>query len=312
MKTLYSSTDSAYALLEIPYRDWLGIQESPIFHFTPDQDDSHWLSLQQSPSLFRYSGAVSLVKVGGELYKFDGKIRKELWQSGKLQPPETLMAQVFDMPEYEFSRLNSQAQAKQIQTLSPNEVIQGIYQELGLIFSSERIKGGFISEAINIALRGRPRNLQDKRMSHEREDIDLNKAIKLFSTELAFLDSINPKPDLFVTGVLAGALIMLGTHRDLQEFFTRLNNRQGEHQNNLEDPVAGLIRTIERHRIDDQAMPSLLSVELCRKTIQCITLWEEGPGSPLFWRRKLVSGIDHLPYIREMRRAKHIEGERDL
>jgi len=107
-------------------------------------------------------------------------------------------------------------------------------------------------------------------------------------------------------------LIMLGTHRDLQEFFTRVNNRQGEHKNNLEDPVAGLIRTIERHRIDDRSMPAMLSIELCRKTIQAVTLWEEGAASPLYWRRKLVSGIDHLPYIREMKRAKHIDGDRDL
>lgn len=150
--------------------------------------------------------------------------------------------------------------------------------------------------------------MQDKRLSHEREDIDLKKAIKLFRDELTFIDSLNPKPDIFVTGVLAGALIMLGTHRDFREFFTRVNNRQGEHQNNLEDPVAGLVRTIERHRIDDRAMPAMLSIELCRKTIQCITLWEEGHDSPLYWRRKLVSGIDHMPCIREMKRAKHIDG----
>jgi len=252
------------------------------------------------------------MNVGDELYKFDGKTRKALWQSGKLQPPETLIAQVFTLTEADFSTLNAEAKNNLLQHLPPNEVIQGIYQELGLNFTSERIKSGFISEAINIALRGRPRALQDKRLSHEREDVDFKKAIKLFSSELTFIDSLNPKPDIFVTGVLAGALIMLGTHRDLQEFFTRVNNRQGEHKNNLEDPVAGLVRTIERHRIDDRSMPAMLSIELCRKTIQAVTLWEEGAESPLYWRRKLVSGIDHMPYIREMKRAKHIEGERDL
>jgi hypothetical protein len=312
MKTLYSSPDSPYSLLEIPYLDWLGIKEALVFDLNPDQDDSHWLFLQQSPSLSQCSRLVSLVKVGDDLYKFDGKIRKALWQSGKLQPPETLMAQVFTLTEAEFAALNAEAQAKQIQTLSPNEVIQGIYEELGLNFSSERIKGGFINEAINVALRGRPRALQDKRLSHEREDIDLNKAIRLFSDELTFIDSLSPKPDIFVTGVLAGALIMLGTHRDLREFFTKVNNRQGEHQNNLEDPVAGLVRNIEHHRMDDRAMSSHLSIELCRKTIQAVTLWEEGSGSPLYWRKKLVSGLDHMPYIREMKRSKHIDGERDL
>ena len=312
MKTLYSSTESAYALLEIPYPDWLSIKEAPVFDLNPDQDDSHWVLLQQSPSLSRYLGLVSLMMVGGELYKFDGKTRKALWQTGKLQPPRVLMAQVFDISEYEFSALNAEVQVKRINTLPTNELIQVVYQELGLNFNSERIKSGFINDAINIALRGRPRALQDKRLSHEREDVDLKKAIKLFSSELTFIDSINPKPDIFVTGVLAGALIMLGTHRDLQEFFTRVNNRQGEHKNNLEDPVAGLVRTIERHRIDDRSMPAMLSIELCRKTIQAVTIWEEGVQSPLYWRRKLVSGIDHMPYIREMKRAKHIDREKDL
>ena len=312
MKTLYSSAAATYSLLEIPYQEWLAIQEPPVFDLDADHDDSHWQLLQQSPSLSRYLRLVSLLKVGGELYKFDGKARKALWQSGKLPPPETIMAQAFDIPEAEFLALNTNAQAKQSQTLPVNEVIQGVYQEQGLNFTSERIKSGFIYDALHIALRGKPRNLQDKRYSLEKEEIDIRKAIKLFCQELALIDSLNPKPDLFVTGVLAGALIMLGTHRDLQEFFTRVNNRQGEHKDGLEDPVAGLVRTIERHRIDDNAMPSHLSVDLCRKTIQCVTLWEQGHDSPLYWRRKLVSGIDHMPYIREMKRAKHVDGERDL
>jgi hypothetical protein len=312
MKTLYSSVESAYSLLEIPYLDWLGIQESPLFLFIPDQYDSHWHYLQQSPSLNPYSGLVSLVKVGEALFKFDGNIRKELWQSGKLQPPETLMAQVFEVTEAEFSALNAEAHNKRIQSLPEHELIKEIYRELGMNFTSDRIKCGFISETINLALRGRPRPFQDKRLSQEREDIDLKKAIKLFSDELTLIDSLNPKPDIFFTGVLAGALIMLGTHRDLTEFFTRVNNRQGEHKDGLEDPVAGLVRNIDRHRMDDRGTSSYLSIDLCKKTIQAVTLWEEGAGSPLYWRRKLVSGFDHMPYIREMKRAKHIDGERDL
>jgi hypothetical protein len=311
MKTIYAA-DTIFALLEIPYQEWLAIPEPPVFGLDADQDDSHWQLLQQSPSLSQYVRLVTLFRVEGELYKFDGRTRKELWQSGKLLPPETLIAQVFDIHKAEFSKLNAEAQAKQNQTLPINEAIQGIYQELGLSFTSERIKSGFIYDAIHISLRGKPRNLQDKRYSLEKEDIDLRKAVKLFSNELTLIDSLNPKPDLFVTGVLAAVIIMLGTHRDLHEFLHRFNTGQVEYQDGLEDPVAGLIRVIQRHRIDDNAMPSHLSIDLCRKTIQSITLWEEGRDSPLYWRRKLVSGIDHLPYIRELKRAKHVEGERDL
>jgi hypothetical protein len=312
MKTLYYSPDTDYSLVEIPYSEWVEVKEPAFFNQIADHDDNHWLFLQQTTCLSPYSNLISLMKVGDELYKFDGKTRKALWQSRRLQLPEILKAQVFVVSAANFAALNEEAQANRLQTLPINEVIQEIYQELGLEFTSERIKSGFIYEALNIALRGRPRSLQDKRLSHEREDIDLKKAIKLFSNELMFIDSLNPKPDIFVTGVLAGALIMLGTHRDLKEYFTLVNNRQGERKPGVEDPVAGLVRTIERHRIDDRAMPSLLSIELCRKTIQSVTLWEEGYESPLYWRRKLVTGIDHMPYIREMKRAKHIDGQRDL
>ena len=119
MRTLYSSVDSTYSLLAVSYLDWLSIQESPAFGLVPDQDDSHWLLIQQSPSLAQYSGLVTLVKVGGELYKFDGKVRKELWQSGKLQPPDTLMAQVFDLPEDEFSELNAQRKLSRFKPYPP-------------------------------------------------------------------------------------------------------------------------------------------------------------------------------------------------
>ena len=41
-------------------------------------------------------------------------------------------------------------------------------------------------------------------------------------------------------------------------------------------------------------MLSLLSIDLCRKTIQAVTLWKEGAGSLLYWRMKLVSELEHI------------------
>ena len=300
------------SLYELGFEEWLSLPEPPFFDQIGDQEEGHWLLLQQTSGLRQALDMVSLLELDGVRYKLDGKVRKTLWQSGKLTVPESLMAQVYEISPEDFSALNHAKSIKNAQSLAPNEAIQVIYKELGLEFSSDRIKSGFIYDAINIALRGKPRNLQDKRYSLEREEIDMRKAIKLFSHELALIDSLNPKPDLYVTGVLAAVLIMLGTHRDLREFLHRFNTGQVEYQDGLEDPVAGLIRVIQRHRIDDNAMPSHMSIDLCRKAIQSITLWEEGRDSPLYWRRKLVSGIDHLPYVRALKRAKHIDDQRDL
>ncbi len=312
MDLLNYFTQKNLSLYDLSYNEWLALPEPPFFDQIGDQEEGHWLLLQQTSGLRNAIDVVTLVELDGVRYKLDGKFRKALWQSGKLPTPENLMAQVFEISQEDFSALSHVKSFINAQSLAPNEAIQAIYKELGLKFTSDRIKSGFIYDAINIALRGKPRNLQDKRYSLEKEEIDMRKAIKLFSHELAFIDSLNPKPDLFVTGVLAAALIMLGTHRDLHEFLHRFNTGQVEHQDGLEDPVAGLIRVIQRHRIDDNAMPSHLSIDLCRKTIQSITLWEEGRDSSLYWRRKLVSGIDHLPYIRALKRAKHIDDQRDL
>jgi hypothetical protein len=300
------------SLFDLNYDEWLPLPELPFFNLMSDQEEEYWVLLQQTPGLSSSLTLVSLVELDGIKYKLDGKIRKKLWQSGKLPIPENMIAQVFEINQEDLSVLSHANSIKRAQSLAPNEAIQSIYQELGLEFRSERIKSGFIYDAINIALRGRPRNLQDKRQSSEKEEIDMRKAIKLFSKELTLLDSLNPKPELFVTGVLAAALIMLGTHRDLHEFFKRVNSGQVEYKDGLEDPVAGLIRLVQRHRVDDQAMPANLAIDLCRKTIQSITLWEEGRDSPLYWRRKLVSGVDHLPYVRALKRAKHIDDQRDL
>lgn len=299
-------------LYEVGIDEWLNLPEPPFFDSMADQDEGFWLMLKEITGLKSAIDSVTLVELDRVTYKLDGRIRKGLWQSGKLTPPETLLAQVYEISQDDFALLNQAANSKRAQALAPNDAVKGIYQELGLEFSSERIKSGFIYDAINIALRGKPRSLQDKRHSSEKEEVDMRKAIKLFEQELMLLDSLNPKPDIFVTGVLAACLIMLGTHHDLKEFLQRVNSGKAEYQEGLEDPVAGLIRVIQRHRVDDQAMPAHLAIDLCRKTIQSITLWEEGRDSPLYWRRKLVSGVDHLPYVRALRRAKHIDDQRDL
>lgn len=297
---------------ELSYAEWLALPEPPFFNQIGDQDEGHWLFLAQTSGLKSVIALMTVINLAGERYKLDGQVRKSLWQTGKLPTPDRLLVQELEISQNDFNALNRAKSIKSTMAQAPNEVIQAIYQELDLEFHSDRIKTGFIYDALNIALRGKPRSLQDKRYSLEKEEIDMRKAIHLFSQELALLDRLNPKPDLFVTGVLAASLIMLGTHRDLGEFLRRFNTGQVEYKDGLEDPVAGLIRVIQRHRVDDNAMVSHLSIDLCRKTIQSMTLWEEGKDSPLYWRRKLVSGIDHMPYIRELKRAKHIDDQRDL
>jgi hypothetical protein len=315
MQIVYSSSELNYALVEISFQEWLDTKASEFFNFFQNDEENAWLFLENAPCLSPLTSLLTLAKVDGELYKLNGKPRMIAWTSGKLSAPGTLIAQVIELTAANFFALEQEIKAKHNASVPTNEWVKAIYKELGLSFNSKRLKEGLISEAVTIAFRGRPRELQDKRFIKERVELNLKKAIGLLSEELLFIDSLNPKPEIFMTGVLAAALIMLGgTSQDteIREFLMRLNNQQGEIKDGLEDPVAGLLRVLEGYRMSDRNANSHMTIGLCKIVIQSMTLWEEGADSPKFWRKKLVTGIDHMPYIHKLKHQKEVYVDRDM
>lgn len=312
MNLLHTDTAAGYALIRLSFNEWLSIKEPILFSLADAQTENAVLSLKHANSLSAYSMMVVTVKVGDTLYKLTGKQRKEEWLSGNTPPPEYLVAQVIDLSERDFLALNAEAQNRRTENVPPNEAVKLTYADLGLEFTSDRLKGGFILEALNIALRGRPRALQDKRFVWEKEEINTQKAIELFSEELRVIDSLKPKSEIFVSGVLGGALLMLGIDKGVKDFLSRLNDCRGETRDGLEDPVSGLLRAIDVHRISDPAIPAHTAADICRKTIQAIVLWKEGADSPKYWRKKLLSGVDPRPFIRELKSLKQINERKDL
>ena len=268
--------------------------------------------LEHADCLSDYSSQVTLLRVDEKLFKLDGKQRKIVWESGKIKPPEHLIAQVFYMTASDFDAVNTDARNKRLEMLPPHEVVKIFYQELGLNFSSERLRQGFITEALNIALRGRQRAFQDRRLDREKEEIDIKKAIQVFTQELVMLDEMNASANIFVTGVLSGTLIMLGLNKPIEEFLLRLNNNQGSEQDSLRDPVALLLSAIAIFKKSPKNNIPRISIELCKKTIQAIESWLEGPESEKYWRKRELTGIDQMPYVHELRQLKNISEHTDL
>ncbi|MBK8815382.1 MAG: hypothetical protein IPN42_07710 [Methylococcaceae bacterium] len=315
MRLVYSSGELSYALVEISVQEWLDTKDSEFFNFFHNDEENTWLFLENTPCLSPLLSMLALAKVDGELYKLNGKPRLIAWTSDKLRAPDVLIAQIIDIKAANFFALENEIKAKRKASLPANEWVKEMYKELGLSFNSNRLKEGLISEAITIAFRGRPRELQDKRFIKERVELNLKKAIGLFSEELLFIDSLNPKPEIFMTGVLAAALIMLGgtsQPTEIREFLLRLNNKQGEIKEGLEDPVAGLLRVLEGYRMSDRNAQSHMTIGLCKIALQSMTLWQEGADSPKFWRKKLVTGIDHMPYIRKLKHQKDVYADMDM
>ncbi|MBD9357410.1 hypothetical protein [Methylomonas albis] len=312
MNLLHTDTAAGFTLISLSFQEWLAIEEPILFSFADARTENTVLTLKHASSLSAYSMLVVVVKVGDTLYKLTGKQRKEDWLSGNTPPPDYLIAQVIDLSEQDFSALNTEVQNRRMKRVAPNETVKLIYAGLGLEFTSDRLKDGFILEALNIALRGKPRSLQDKRFVWEKEEINAQKAIHLFSEELRLIDNLKPKSEIFVSGVLGGALLMLGINKDVKDFLSRLNDGRGETRNGLEDPVSGLLRAIDLHRISDPAIPAHTAADIYRKTIQAIVLWKEGADSAKYWRKKLLSGADPRPYIRELKSLKQVDECKDL
>lgn len=312
MEMVYPINDLGCSVLRLPFADWLAISEPDFFDIDEEHGGSGGLFVQHIPSLYAYSLTVVLVNVSDTLYKLNGSRRKDAWLNGTLSKPDHLTALVFDMTETDFLTLSTEAKAKRMEALPAHELVKAAYAELGLVFISDRLRNGFINEAIHIALRGRQRSLQDKRSIREREDINMKKAIELFKEELKLIDSVNPKADIFTTGVLAGALIMLALNKPITEFLIRLNESRGEEKDGLIDPVESLLKAIHRHRISQRTMQPRMAIDLCKKTVHAISLWLEGDQSAKYWRMRDLTGHELTPLIKELKQLKMINVERDL
>lgn len=294
------------------FNDWLSlphklgdVKENAIRYAL--KTEKKWLSLARNKTLSHYIASVDVALINGHYYKITGLIRKGLWEKELLPKPATLLVCVYSLEQSAYDELISTLYPISLKNRSQENVL-ACYKRLGLTFSSNRLKHGYITEAINIALRGEPRALQDKRSL--RNEINIDKAIEVFKDELTLIDTINPDHKLFSTGILAAALLMLSIEPQTIEFFTRLNQLQGETKNEKNDPVESLLRIIESMK-KKAVSEGKFQVELCAKTMRAIQAWNAGADNDKYWLKRLTSA-DFLPDIRKMKSIKDIHGIKDL
>ncbi len=299
--------------ITLPFEQWLKIEEPLFFSQADAAIPKHWEIIDTLAPLSPFLRSVALIRIDGDrLCKLNGRQRLQLWKSGAIQKPETVTADIYDVSQAEFDKLRQRLYDERLELLPPHELVIATYKELGLNFSSERLNQGFITEALNIALRGKPRAQQDKRSVREKQEIDIKKAIDSLKEELTALDSLNLKPELFVTGVLAAALIMVANDPNTLEFFRRLNTLEGKvSADGSFDPVEALLTVIDSYK-NKRIPQARMQVELCGKTVKAVMLWNHGSDSPKYWTKNTLRAADYQPFIRELKRIKAIHEARDL
>jgi hypothetical protein len=269
--------------------------------------EKKWLSLAKNEKLQNYIVSVDVALINGNYFKITGLIRNGLWKKGLLAKPDSLTLCIYSLDQSAYDELISTLYPISLKNRSQKQVL-ACYKRLGITFDSNRLKHGYITEAINIALRGEPRALQDKRSL--RNEINIDSAIEAFKEELILIDKINPDVSLFSTGILAAALLMLCIDPQTIDFFTRLNSLQGETKNERNDPVESLLRIIESMK-KKATSEGKFQVELCAKTIRAIQAWTAGAENDRYWLKRLNS-VDFLPNIRKMKSIKGIHGNMGL
>jgi len=294
------------------FNDWLALpdslgdcKENAIKYAA--KTEKKWLGLAKNPVLNSFIASVDVALINGNYYKITGLIRKGLWDKGLLAKPDTLTVCVYSLDQTAYDELIRFLYPISLKNKSQEDVLS-CYQRLGLEFSSNRLKHGYITEALNIALRGEPRALQDKRTV--KNEINIDRAIDVFKDELILIDTINPDHKLFSTGILAAALLSLSTNPHSIEFFIRLNKLQGETKNERNDPVESLLRIIESMK-KKSVSEGKFQIELCAKTIRAVQAWNAGADNDKYWLNRLNSA-DFLQDIRKMKSIKDIHGIRDL
>ncbi len=302
--------DNDIVTLHLSVEDWINTKDHP------RQRDSirhskaiHWREAKAADGILKtHLSHVIAGILDGELYKVDGHTRAYLWGQGELEQPEKIIVTAYRVKNRD--ELNALYGVIDLSTAAerPSDKVCGAYRECGLDIQSPRLSGGNISEALHLAVRGVPKS----RRSKKKLTFDIYAAVKVFKSELKKLDTMNPDPKLFPSGIVAAALIMLALHPKSVKFFQLLNNKQGEKKQGRMDPVEATLDLINEMRFSRKLHHGIGHLELCARCVRAVFNWLEGPESSRYWLKNKVYAYDMIALTEELRKKKKITEETRL
>lgn len=308
----------------------------PAFHVLADSGPivtaslsvESWIALPDHPhhrNTVRHAGAVHLAlakRATGALasllahvvaarwddthYKVDGHTRAYLWERGELPRPDRLHVTVYRVASRaELDALYEAFDASTAIKTGYDQVLAG-FRDCGLRLRSKRLRQGFLNDALNIALRGATRELQDPAAP----ELDVYRAVAAFEPELRLLDGIDPQPSPFYSGVVAAALIGLALFepKRVLGFFDRLNRKAGNRKNGRSDPVDAVLIAIERMGLEKTAARTALQGELCARALRGLLTWLDGPKKSRhqYWLQNAIQAVNVVPLLADLKARKGI------
>lgn len=245
----------------------------------------------------------------GNYYKVDGHTRGYLWEKGELPRPDRLHATIYRVAsrtelEALYETFDAPAAAK-----TRYDQIYAAYRECGFQPQSNRLRHGFLNDALNIALRGAVRSQQER----GRPEVNLYRAVAVFKPELELLDGLDPQPQPFYSGVVAAALIGLALFPAdrVLEFFEKLKRGEGNRKEGRSDPVDAVLTVINQMSLERTRIRAARQVELCARTLRGLLTWLAGPNKQRnqYWLQYGIKAVDMAPLQEQMKVKKGIRDD---
>lgn len=293
--------------VEMPVSEWIAMPDHPRQRDTERHSrKSHWkLARGARGPVAEALRWVIAADFGGTLYKVDGHTRAYLWDNKRLPVPKTVFATIYRCKS--ISDVNEVYGVFDTQIASETlyDQVTGAFREQGLSLKSKRLRAGTIVDALSIARRAQ---------AGGKEDFDLYEAVAYFAPELRLLDSVDPQPDQFHTGVVSAALLALALNSNNLKFFSRLATMKvpdAKIPKNKEvlDPVQRVLWNIAKIKKDKTGWKPDIQIELCSTTLGAIEAWKKGEKDPQYWSTAISADkaaplADVVEHVRELKKSK--------
>jgi hypothetical protein len=255
---------------------------------------------------------VVAARLDGTYYKVDGHTRSYLWEQGQLPRPTMLHVTIY--PVASRAELDALYEVFDASTAAKTryDQVYGGFRECGFQPRSKRLRHGFLNDALNIALRGGIRGQQSRALP----EVNLYRAVAVFRRELELLDSIDPEPRPFYSGVVAAALIGLVLYppERVLDFFKKLQNGEGNRKDGRSDPVDAVLNVIQQMTLEKRAAQTALQADLCARTLRGLVTWLAGPETQRnqYWLKTSIHAINLEPLLAELKTKKGIRDDPTL
>ena len=299
--------------VEMPVSEWIAMTDHPRQRDTERHSrKSHWkLARRAQGPVAETLRWVIAADFTGTLYKVDGHTRAYLWDNKLLPVPKTVFATIYRCQT--ISDVNEVYGVFDTQIASETlyDQVTGAFREQGLTIKSKRLRAGTIVDALSIARRAQ---------AGGKEDFDLYEAVAYFAQELRLLDSVDPQPDQFHTGVVSAALLALALTPKTLDFFARLATMKVPaatvpKKKDVLDPLERVLWNIAKIKKDKTGWKPDIQMDLCTATLAAIDAWRKGDKDPQYWLpavspTKAVPLADVVEQVRELKKSKAPRFER--